>query len=117
MTKKRLKSKEELPEGHLFRLGVFVFTPEAEGYAIDNGYIDHYAFFAPYIERHVRGDFGTDDPYIQNANRQAIDGPTRSGGSILSGYEVPVDAPSHRIMILTTQYRESTWIMVSQLTE
>ncbi|MCB0005216.1 MAG: hypothetical protein KDE04_02145, partial [Anaerolineales bacterium] len=90
---------EEKDREQLFELGHVVMTPGAAALKVD---------FAPYLTRHLSGDWGSLDAFDVRQNNQAV----REGLRILSAYDVPVDGgETERIWIITESDRSSTTVL------
>ena len=86
----------------LFELGHVVMTPGAAALNVD---------FAPYLTRHLSGDWGSLDAFDVQQNNQAV----RGGWRILSAYDVPVDGgETERIWIITEADRSATSIILPE---
>jgi hypothetical protein len=78
-----------------FPLGRLLATPGAIALGID---------FTPYINRHVRGDWGDCDAEDWRTNDESIEG----GYRILSAYQTPAG----RIWIITEADRSATTVLL-----
>ena len=93
---------EEKDREQLFELGHVVMTPGAAALKVD---------FAPYLTRHLSGDWGSLDAFDVRQNNQAV----RGGWRILSAYDVPVDGgETERIWIITEADRSATSIILPE---
>ena len=93
---------EEKDREQLFELGHVVMTPGAAALNVD---------FAPYLTRHLSGDWGSLDAFDVRQNNQAV----RGGWRILSAYDVPVDGgETERIWIITEADRSATSIILPE---
>jgi len=85
----------------LFDLGHVVMTPGAAELGVD---------FAPYLARHVQGDWGDD---LDSFDRRQNDTAVQEGYRILSAYTVPVgDDETERIWIITEADRSATSVLL-----
>ncbi|MCA9983710.1 MAG: hypothetical protein KDE59_05430, partial [Anaerolineales bacterium] len=67
--------------------------------------------FAPYLARHLSGDWGCLDAFDRQQNNQAI----REGLRILSAYDVPVPgSETARIWIITEVDRSATTVLLPE---
>jgi hypothetical protein len=90
---------EEKDKEQLFELGHVVMTPGAAALNVD---------FAPYLARHLSGDWGSLEAFDIRQNNQAV----RDGLRILSAYDVPVaGGETERIWIITESDRSSTTVL------
>jgi len=85
----------------LFELGHVVMTPGAAELGID---------FAPYLARHVKGDWGDD---LDSFDRRQNDTAVKGGYRILSAYTVPIgEDGTERIWIITEADRSATTVLL-----
>jgi hypothetical protein len=90
---------EEKDKKQLFELGHVVMTPGAAALNVD---------FAPYLARHLSGDWGSLDAFDVRQNNQAV----RGGLRILSAYDVPIaGGGTERIWIITESDRSATSVL------
>jgi hypothetical protein len=91
---------EERDREQLFEPGHAVMTPGAAALNVD---------FAPYLARHLSGDWGSLDPFDIQQNDQAV----REGLRILSAYDVPIaGGDTERIWIITDADRSATTLLL-----
>jgi hypothetical protein len=91
---------EENDRKQLFEPGHVVMTPGAAALEVD---------FAPYLARHLSGDWGSLGPFDIQQNDQAV----REGLRILSAYDVPAaGSDTERIWIITEADRSATTVLL-----
>ena len=91
---------EEKDKEQLFELGHVVMTPGAAALNVD---------FAPYLARHLSGDWGSLDAFDIRQNNQAV----HEGLRILSAYDVPVaGGETERIWIISEADRSATTVLL-----
>lgn len=84
----------------LFELGHVVMTAGAAELEVD---------FAPFLARHVQGDWGN----LDNFDKQQNDTAVKEGYRILSAYNVPIsNGETERIWIITESDRSVTMVML-----
>ena len=93
---------EEEDKERLFEPGHVVMTPGAAALNVD---------FAPYLARHLSGDWGNLDAFDRQQNNQAV----REDLRILSAYDVPIQGgEKERIWIITEADRSATTVLLPE---